>query len=290
MTTTAMFAASRPIAIPSADAQRIGRTVIRALYAELALVPKPGLVSPLDNGAHRDMTMATFMRSLFSLRSYFLRIAAAGAADAPFAALQSLGIEAERRMLVATGGINTHRGAVFNLGLLAAATGRLAALGCRPTAEEVCRTVAGRWGRGIMDAAPTVAVSHGHRAAVAHGVSGARGQAAASYPVLLDVSLPALRGALSGGADRDAALVQALFATMAVLDDTNLLHRGGGEGLAFVRNGAAAFLARGGVLAVGWRDHALALHHACVARHLSPGGAADLLAATIFLHDLENDR
>src|SRR3954462_2200459 len=100
---------SRPIA-PVWAAAPIGRAAVRALYAELALSPKPGLVSPLDSGAHDDMDMTTFMRSLFALRGYFCAIAAAGAAGAAFPALQALGIAAERRMLEATRGINTHRG------------------------------------------------------------------------------------------------------------------------------------------------------------------------------------
>lgn len=275
---------------PSPEAWRIGRAAVRALYDELALNPKPGLVSPLDNGAHRDMTMATFMRSLFALRSYFPRIAAAGAAGASFEGLRALGLAAERRMLAATGGINTHRGAVFNLGLLAAASGRAAALGIARTPENVCRMVASLWGGGIMGAAPTLPSSNGLRAVNLHGVSGARGQAAAAYPALTGAALPAMRKALAAGASREAGHVQALFAVMAVLDDTNLLHRGGPAGLAFVREAAAAFLGRGGVLADGWRDDALAIHRACIARNLSPGGAADLLAAAIFLHDLADER
>src|SRR3954447_4581595 len=86
--------------------------------------------------------------------------------------------------------------------------------------------------------------------------------------------------------DVETALVQTLFAVMAELDDTNLLHRGGPKGLAFVRAQARAFLEAGGVAADGWRDRALALHRACIARRFSPGGAADMLAAAAFVHDL----
>src|SRR3954463_4860094 len=113
----------------SSHAAIIGRAAVRALYTELALSPKPGLVSPLDSGAHDDMDMTTFMRSLFALRGYFCAIAEAGAAGADFAELQALGLRAERRMLAATCGINTHRGAIFSLGLLAAAAGWLRAEG-----------------------------------------------------------------------------------------------------------------------------------------------------------------
>src|SRR5688500_7492269 len=102
-----------------APSAAIGRKAIHALYTELTLYPKPGLVSPIDSGAHDDMNMATFMRSLFALRSYFREIARAGSRHADFAELQSLGLAAEHRMIAATRGANTHRGAIFTLGLLA---------------------------------------------------------------------------------------------------------------------------------------------------------------------------
>jgi hypothetical protein len=101
----------------------IGSLAIRALLTELQLHPKPGLVSTVDNGAHDDMKLTTFVRSLLALRFCFTAIAEAGAREAPFDELRRLGIEAERRMLAATGGINTHRGAIFCLGFLAAAAG-----------------------------------------------------------------------------------------------------------------------------------------------------------------------
>ncbi len=110
---------------------------MRSLYQELALYPKPGLVSFRDNGAHRDMNAATFVRSLFSLRGYFVAIAAAGMRDAGFAELQQLGLAAESRMLRATRGINTHRGAIFTHGMLAAAAGCAAARNIAPSDENL---------------------------------------------------------------------------------------------------------------------------------------------------------
>ena len=101
----------------------IGRAATLALHDELALSPKPGLVTLVDNGSHHDMDAHTFMRSLFALRGYFVRIAEAGHAGAAFADLERCGIAAEARMLAATRGINTHRGAIFMLGLLCAAAG-----------------------------------------------------------------------------------------------------------------------------------------------------------------------
>ena len=101
----------------------IGRAATLALHDELSLAPKPGLVTLIDAGSHDDMDAHTFMRSLFSLRRYFAQIAEAGFGGADFAVLERCGIAAEARMLAATGGVNTHRGAIFMLGLLCAAAG-----------------------------------------------------------------------------------------------------------------------------------------------------------------------
>src|SRR5690349_17241348 len=109
------------IAGSSPTPEAIGRAATLSLYDELALSPKPGLVTLLDRGSHTDMDAHTFMRSLLALRGYFARIATLGAQGAGFPALQACGIEAEAHMLSATGGINTHRGAIFMLGLLCAA-------------------------------------------------------------------------------------------------------------------------------------------------------------------------
>ena len=129
----------------------IGRLAIHALLRELTLHPKPGLVSPVDNGAHDDMNVTTFVRSLLALRSYFTAIAAAGAREATFQELQRLGIEAERKMLAATGGINTHRGAIFCLGFLAAAAGWRLARGLDLHGEHLTGTILNLWGEGVAE-------------------------------------------------------------------------------------------------------------------------------------------
>ncbi|BAI74982.1 triphosphoribosyl-dephospho-CoA synthase (plasmid) [Azospirillum sp. B510] len=267
-------------------AATVGRTAVRALYAELALHPKPGLVSPLDSGSHDDMDMGTFLRSLFALRGYFRTIAAAGTEGAGFATLRDLGIAAERRMLAATGGINTHRGAVFGIGFLAAAAGWRMRRGLTLRDDALGATVADLWGAEILAAAPRAPDSHGALAVRRHGARGARQEAAAGFPTLFTIALPALERALAEGADAERALVQTLFTLMAELEDTNLLHRGGPAGLAFVRGEARRFLDRGGVFRTRWRAQALTLHRACVARRLSPGGSADMLAAAHFVHAL----
>jgi triphosphoribosyl-dephospho-CoA synthase len=271
----------------SAGAAAIGRRATRALHIELALYPKPGLVSFVDNGAHDDMNATTFVRSILALRSYFAGIAEAGAQGSPFADLQRLGIAAERKMLAATGGINTHRGAIFCLGFLAAAAGWRSARGLPPGDAALVETILTLWGEDAAAAGRAAPESHGAQAIRRYGARGARDELLAGLPTLFSVALPALRGALAQGAGAERASVQCLFAIMAHLQDTNLLHRGGPEGLAFVQNAARKFLDAGGVFAQGWRRSALDLHGDCVALHLSPGGAADCLAAAWFVLGLD---
>jgi triphosphoribosyl-dephospho-CoA synthase len=265
----------------------IGRKAVAALHAELALYPKPGLVSPLDSGAHYDMDAGTFLRSLFALRHYFRAIADAGARDEPFAILQRLGVAAEARMLAATENINTHRGAIFCIGLLAAAAGLRLANGLDLSPSHLAQTVANRWGDAIAAMCRTHSTSHGSLAVAQYQVRGAREEARDGFPTLMSVAVPTLASALGTLGCPKRAQVQTLFAIMAELDDTNLLHRGGIEGLNFVRDQAKNFLARGGVASAGWESRAIAMHQQLIARRLSPGGSADMLAAAIFIQNLQ---
>lgn len=269
-----------------ADPGQLGRLAIASLHAELVCAPKPGLVTPLDAGSHRDMDATTFMRSLFSLRGYFPAIAQAGAARAGFERLRQLGIEAESAMSRATAGVNTHRGAIFSLGLLVAGAGSLRAHGNATVTEAVCDEVMMRWGASIAGA-PSASASHGQLAAQRYGAKGARGEAASGFPTLRNVAVPALKRALGATSDHNAAFVQALMTLIATIEDTNLLHRGGAAGLAYAQHRAREFLHAGGIAEPRWQANLLRIGRDFVARRLSPGGSADLLACAWFLVRLE---
>lgn len=257
----------------------IGRAAVVALYDELALDPKPGLVSFVDSGSHGDMDARTFLRSLFSLRLYFPRLAALGAAGSAFELLEREGIDAEVRMLAATGGINTHRGAVFCLGLLCASAGALVAQGARLESPLLRRELTTCWGRALSERALRISPAHGAIAARRFGLRSAAAEAALGFPVLFETTLPALLAAQHRGAAPREARLQALFETMEVLEDTNLAHRGGLAGLQHAQRAARAFLAAGGAFRPDALVHARAVHADFVARRLSPGGTADMLAA-----------
>src|SRR5229473_2815104 len=271
----------------------VSRCAVRALYGELGCYPKPGLVSTVDNGSHKDMDASSFIHSLFALRHYFGAIADAGSEEAPFTLLQTHGVAAEHRMLRATGGANTHRGAIFTLGLLAAAAGWLHAQPRPPHGATLGRTVRTLWGRSILEDLSherhSAGISHGRMAALRYGAGGARAQAAQGFPVLFDTALPVLSESLRQGCDRNRAMVQTLFTLMATLVDTNLLYRGGPQALAFAQRTASDFLKEGGVYRRDWRRRAMKIHNDFVQRRLSPGGSADLLSATVFVFLLQQE-
>jgi triphosphoribosyl-dephospho-CoA synthase len=147
--------------------------------------------------------------------------------------------------------------------------------------------VVSRWGAQIL-AGPVILHSHGAVAGRRYGAGGARIEAASGFPTLYECGLPALwLGRRLALQDEQGARVQLCMALIARLEDTNLLHRGGSNGLSFARDAAREFLAEGGVGGAGWQVRARAIHRDFVARNLSPGGSADLLAMTLFVDGLE---
>jgi triphosphoribosyl-dephospho-CoA synthase len=264
----------------------IADLAVTALRAEADLTPKPGLVDRRGSGAHSDMDVALLYASAEALRPAFVDCASAAtemAVDIELrAVLGEVGRAGEQAMLDATGGVNTHRGALWALGLLAAGAARS---GHADTAIAVAARLAA-----LPDPASarttTAAPSHGTLARSRYGVAGAQGQAQLGFPDVRRHALPALRAARRRGADEASARLQALLALMAELDDTCVLHRGGAEGLRAVRAGAGAVLAAGGCHTQLGRRRLTDLDRLCAARGLSPGGSGDLLSATLFLDAL----
>jgi holo-ACP synthase/triphosphoribosyl-dephospho-CoA synthase len=275
-----------------------------ALLAELHHTPKPGLVDLRNTGAHDDMDVPLFEASAEAIVGALGQCETlgelAGASASPaalprlLAQLRPVGLAAEARMLDATGGVNTHRGAIFAFGLLCAAAGYLRGAGRPVTVAAVGETVA-------RIAAPTLAeltvlaelsggrgreASHGLAAHTAYGMRGARGEAVSGYATVRDRALPAYRRVVNASGDQSAALAQALLELLAAHDDTNLAARGGRTGVALVRRRATELLAAGGALAPGFREAMERFDDELIAARLSPGGTADLLGVTIFLAGL----
>src|SRR6185437_10358641 len=268
------------------QAEYVGTLAAACLHLEVRTHPKPGMVSHLDCGSHTYMDAALLHRSANVLRPYFSELWAAGRAGAGMAHLRRVGMAAERAMLAATSQVNTHRGAIFGLGLLAAAAGFRASFRRK---APLGRILARLWGRGILSG-PVALHSHGTRAMLQYGVGGARHEAAAGFPSLYRIAIPALlEGQSLSPYDPESARIHACMALIASVSDTNLLHRGGREGLQFARRAASRFLAAGGVGHPGWRAEAQRMHLEFVERRLSPGGCADLLAMALFVRSIESE-
>jgi triphosphoribosyl-dephospho-CoA synthase len=271
---------------PQRRALQLADRAVEALIAEAMLTPKPALVDRRGSGAHLDLDLSRLLRSARSLRGAFLQMAAFAVGREPNQALREelalIGRAGERTMLAATGGSNAHRGAIWIMGLLVAARA-MSGSGAAPS------EVAAQAGRiaAFPDRFAPAQDSHGARACRRYGVQGARGEALACFPHVVNVGLPAMWAARARGADETCVRLDALVAIMTSLDDTCLLHRGGLPALEAAQSGARAVLAAGGSsTAAGW--HALLrLDAELLARNASPGGCADLLAACIFLDRAE---
>ncbi|MFD5144591.1 triphosphoribosyl-dephospho-CoA synthase [Streptomyces sp. NPDC058401] len=264
-----------------------------ALAAEAELTPKPGLVDGRGSGAHHDMDLGLLLKSAATLRGSFAEMASAGARiGRPTAELRSelarIGRRAEARMLTATGGVNTHRGAIWALGLLTGAAalasapeGDAPSLAYAPSFTDALCATAGTIAAHPDPSAPVTGPSNGQLAGVRYGGGGARAEAVAGFPHVRR-ALDALRRSRAAGADETSARLDALLTVIGSLDDTCLLHRGGPTGLAAAQEGARAVLAAGGCASRPGRAALLRLDARMTGLGLSPGGSADLLAAALY--------
>ncbi|MFB6364935.1 triphosphoribosyl-dephospho-CoA synthase [Paenibacillus elgii] len=259
--------------------------VTKALIDEAELTPKPGLVDMETAGAHTDLHIDLMRRSAQALRETFAEMARVAFRSKPNQELREqlarIGRDGEEVMLEATGGTNTHRGAIWALGLLTAG----AAIHGPPASPKEIAALAGEIAR-YPDRFAPVRTTNGIRVQQQYKVSGATGEAQQGFPHVIHIGLPTLQSSRHRGASESQAKLDALLAIIASLDDTCLLHRGGREALHFAKQGARHVLVLGGTSTEeGW-NALRQLDTGLIARNASPGGSADLLAATLFLDHL----
>jgi triphosphoribosyl-dephospho-CoA synthase len=270
-------------------AWRLADLATAVLMEEARLTPKPGLVDRRGGGAHADVTLPLLERSALALRPTFARLALCASGRRPDQVLREqlarIGRDGERAMLVATCGVNTHRGALWSLGLLVAAT---AIVGMRAPTARIC-ALAGAIAREPDRFAPAE-TRNGATACRRYQVGGALRQAQAGFPHVMRAALPALQAARRRRVAENAARLDALLAVMARLDDTCLLHRGGLAALDTARKGAKEVVAAGGSATPSGRRALDRLDRALLSQNASPGGSADLLAAALFLDRLDRPR
>ncbi|SEK08210.1 triphosphoribosyl-dephospho-CoA synthase [Paraburkholderia diazotrophica] len=283
----------------------LAELAVASLIEEAQLTPKPALVDARGSGAHRDLDLPLMLCSARALEPTFAALARASRGRMPSATLRAelaqLGRAGEQDMMRATDGSNAHRGAIWIVGLLVAGAAIVfdkdaplaspalplhayAYAHAHPHAARVCELAAQIACFPDRFAAP--ADSHGERARRRYRVGGARQEAQDGFPHVIGVGLPALRAARANGIREDDARLDALLAIMGSLDDTCLLHRAGLAGLRAGQRGARAVLAAGGASTAAGRAALDALDAELLSLNASPGGAADLLAATLFIDRL----
>lgn len=266
------YAEALKIAAPASRPLILAHAATSAIRAELDTTPKPGLVDRHDSGSHTDMDYNLMSRSIDSLYDYFVMMARSCQAQPDAKTLQHIGVEAESAMLKATDGVNTHRGAIFSLGLAVAAAAYLYERDGVVEPDSLQKTIV-KLAQGIIPAAKS---SHGTEVVRKHGVPGALEEARQGYPMLFSSWLPMYCGI----ADRAEANKKVLLSIISTLEDTNIYHRAGADGAKFAARAAAETMA-------DYSDEAMShLNALFIERGISPGGAADMLALTLFIFSI----
>lgn len=267
----------------------IAHLATRALQAELDTTPKPGLVDKDNNGAHRDMDYALMQRSIDTLHPYFVKLALLGCADAlpTHTSIRDIGIEAEKAMLSATNGVNTHKGALFSMGLAVVAAAH------EENTDSLQATI-----KTLAASFPDTNGTHGSKAKLLSkgttAIKGALDNAREGYEMLFAEWLPFY---IERRKERDAhTLHKTLLRIMCDLDDTNVIYRTDLATAEEVKQEARALLdsfskahtaedkeKRIAAELLALKD----MDKRYTARNISPGGAADMLSLTIFIGSIQ---
>ena len=248
-------------------ADYISDLAYRALVAEVDVTPKPGLVDKNNNGAHSDMSRELFLKSALAIKPYFKAMCTAEIAN-----LKDIGVEAEKAMYNTTCGVNTHKGAIYSLGLLCASAyltnSRNVSIVCNKAAElSKC-----------INNAPCD--SNGYKVFKDYGLRGAKGEAESGFVNVRSFGLPIYEKCIDKDGHNIAA-VKTLLSLMSKVDDTNVVYRGGVDVAKIVQSSAAILLNDFSI------DKVISFDKDLIEWNVSPGGCADLLAVSIFLFNLK---
>lgn len=273
------------------DQEQVASLAVQSLIDEVHTTPKPGLVDRRNNGSHKDMDVCLFEISARALQSYFKACVQIGQETAhllpeeTFPLLRAAGLEAEKTMFSATGGVNTHKGAIYTLGILCGSVGRLWSAekpiaGNNDILAECARVAHTSVQKDLTSAKGKTA---GEQLYLQQGIRGIRGEVAEGLPSVRNIGLPYFQQALAEGFSENDAGVYTLLHLIANVTDTNLYKRGGKAGAQWAAKAASELLSTAQYPAIRQIE---GLDDGFIARDLSPGGCADLLAATYFLQKL----
>lgn len=298
----------------------------KALLYEVAVTPKPGLVDRHNSGAHNDMDFFTFVDSCIALESYFKVIEEtidrlyseinskdnSGLADEKesfsrekhthsryninakqiFSAIQPLGVLAEKNMMETTNGVNTHKGAIYALGLNLAAVCESKYQCSDKNYDEKIAWIRNRIALYVTDAVnyelehinPTDKKTYGIDQYLKYGLLGARGEAARGYPAVFEIGLPEIKKALADNLSLEHAAIQVLLKIIVAIDDSNVIGRKGITYLQESQSFAEKVLQSGAMRTTRGRELIEKYDQWCIKERISHGGAADLMAVVLFYY------
>lgn len=280
----------------------IGLLMQKALFYEVNTSLKPGLVDRLHNGSHKDMRLSTFINSAYSLTDYFCQCVKEGLScdcskkELPllFQKLRGIGKQAEKNMLFATQGINTHKGIVFSGGILCAAIGYYISTNSKDISSEnfllslpeICHCMLPELLSDYLTLTPDTAKTNGEKLYLKYKITGIRGEAKEGFPLLFNVGFPLFQAVLKKGFSLWQAGLITLLHYIACTEDTNLIIRSDYQLACKIQKNLQQFLAH------ATYEEQLSilpkLDAFFVSRNISPGGSADMLALTYFLYFIQN--
>lgn len=274
---------------------KISKAAVKALLYEVNVSPKPGLVDRFNTGAHCDMDIFTFIESALALEGYFYDCCKITLENIDltcrelFRLLKKRGIVADSEMLQATEGVNTHKGAIFSIGLMCSAATMAHVKDDDFSYVTIC-SYAGMLCESIverdLDQGKAREMTHGREIYNRYHISGIRGEAEAGFPTIRNHSYPYLLKLMKDGMSLNDASVNVLMKIIMNTEDTNLISRGGLDGLEFAKFSADNALRAGGMSTEEGMKEVKKMDRAFIKRNLSPGGSADLLAVTLMLYFL----
>ncbi len=280
----------------------IGLLMQKALFYEVNTSLKPGLVDRLHNGSHKDMRLSTFINSAYSLTDYFCQCVKEGLScdcskkELPllFQKLRGIGKQAEKNMLFATQGINTHKGIVFSGGILCAAIGYYISTNSKDISSEnfllslpeICRCMLPELLSDYLTLTPDTTKTNGEKLYLKYKITGIRGEAKQGFPLLFNVGFPLFQAVLKKGFSLWQAGLITLLHYIACTEDTNLIIRSDYQLACKIQKNLQQFLAH----ATYEKQLSILpkLDAFFVSRNISPGGSADMLALTYFLYFIQN--
>lgn len=276
----------------------ISNLALKSMLYEVSTTPKPGLVDRLNSGAHNDMDFFTFIDSSIALKDYFYNCTKLGYRfkNADYTVLMKhlrpLGITAEESMYLSTNGVNTHKGLIFSLGIIAAGVGNIfkhkqeLAISSNEVSELI-KAIA----KGISSelGASQKRITYGEKLYSTYGIKGIRGEAEAGFNTVINYSLPVLKSlVLENRYHINDILVHTLIHLIAQCEDSNILGRHGMEGLMYAKKQAGQAIELGGYLTTKGKQYINEMDKDFIKKNISPGGAADLLAITLMFYFIEN--